>query len=565
MNVGTGLSSQISADQGIYHRFSESALRNKTRVALKGDGGLGEVFTYAQLSASCEALAAELSSPEHREQHVIGILSENRPEWPIIYLAILRSGKTAVPIDAALKPEEITHITSHSRLKTLFVSSKLRPNTVGLDKSIRLVPVDSLKLNQHSQPTAECESINEIAVLIYTSGTTGSPKAVMLTHLNILSNLEAIARGLAFSKEDVFLSVLPLHHTFEATCGFLTPLMAGASIVYARSLKSKEILEDIGVNRVRVMCGVPLLYEKMYHSITRKISEAPVVRQILFRTLFSLSKLGWMFGQKWGRSLFRSLRAKAGLSSARMFVSGGAPLPQIVAEFFNLLGFDFFQGYGMTECSPVISMNRPGAIQFGSVGEPLDNLQVRIDAPVSGQPGEICVKGPSVTPGYLGLAELTAQTVREGWLHTGDLGQFKRGHLWITGRAKNVIITGAGKNIYPEELEEKLLASKHVMEAVVFGRSRVGKTGEEPVTILVPDVEQFRSEEPTEGKEPSLETMSSVLRKWVAEVNGQVAEYKRIVDVTVQMQELEKTSTKKIKRYLYGNSTGTSSTTQTQG
>jgi long-chain acyl-CoA synthetase len=363
--------------------------------------------------------------------------------------------------------------------------------------------------------------------------------------------VEGVETALHFDESDVFLSLLPLHHTYEATCGFITPIVSGATIVYARSLKSKEILEDIAFNKVGILCGVPLLFEKMNHAILRGVQQASVIRKILFHILYWLSSFGWVLGYKWGRLLLASIRQKAGLSTIRMIVSGGAPLPSSTARFFNYLGIDFLQGYGLTECSPVISTNRPDNIKFGSVGPPLCNIEVRIHEPDINGIGEIAVRGKAVTPGYLDNKTATAEVIRDGWLFTGDMGYLKGGHLWITGRRKNVIVTAAGKNIYPEELEEKLGESPFILETVVFGKRKESKQGEEVSALIVPDIEQFKVEFGILSDSPDPDKIKEVIAGIVEDVNDRIAEYKRISSFEVRLQELEKTSTKKVKRFMY--------------
>ncbi len=536
--------------------FAAAGAQHRSKIALKAEGGRGETYTFEQMSVMISHLATGLRQPEFASCKSVGLLSENRPEWAIAYLSILAAGKTVVPIDANLKSPEIAYIISDACLQLVFTSGKYEAQIAELFPSLKLFSFEagstyswrSLQHDENSNQTA----FNEVAALIYTSGTTGAPKVVQLTHRNLLANLEGVEQALQFDHTDVFLSVLPLHHTFEATCGFLTPLMSGSTIVYARSLKSKEILEDFALNGVTLMCGVPLLYEKMHSAIMRRIQEAPAHRRLLFKSLYAVSSLGWKLGFRGlGRSLFRPLREKAGLHTLRMLVSGGAPLPPSIACFFNLIGITFLQGYGMTEASPVISVNRPDDIQFGSIGLPLENLEVRIDQPDENGVGEILVKGGSISPGYLNNPEKTAELLADGWLHTGDLGCFRSGHLWITGRRKNVIISAAGKNIYPEELEERLVESPYVLEALVFGRRKDAKQGEEVRAALVPDLEQFRSEFGLDPAAPDMSRVNDVFAKVVAEVNQQVADYKRICGFTVRLEEFEKTSTKKIKRFVY--------------
>ncbi|MCK4574518.1 MAG: AMP-binding protein, partial [candidate division Zixibacteria bacterium] len=290
---------------------------------------------------------------------------------------------------------------------------------------------------------------------------------------------------------------------------------------------------------------------KMYHSMRRGIAAAPFHRRFLLSILKALSLIGWKLGRKWGKPLFAALRRKIGLGSLRIFVSGGAAIPPQVARFFNLLGFDFLQGYGLTETAPVLSVNRQHDIKFGSVGPPLKNVEIKIFEPDSTGTGEIIARGENITPGYRDQPGKTAELLRDGWLHTGDLGRIKKGHLWITGRMKNLIVSAAGKNIYPEQIEEKLLESGYVMEAVVFGRKKTGKQGEEVRALIVPDLEQFKADFAMSPVQPDVDLIEATIKNEVAQANSQMADFKRISTWEVQVNELEKTSTKKVKRYLY--------------
>ncbi len=540
----------------LYHRFHQVSRQFPDQIALVASGGLGNSYTYAEVDLRIRQLATGLRNNDLVKQPMIGLLSENRPEWAMAYLAILAAGGTVVPIDANLKPLEIAYIVGHAKIEVVVCSGCFEKLLKESNPALKLVSFDVESPNHYGHlldpPPEEITSPeNDTAALIYTSGTTGDPKAVLLMHQNLISNLEGIKAALKFDENDTFLSVLPLHHTFEATCGFLTPLMSGSTIVYARTLKSKEIMADIQRSQATIMCGVPLLFEKMYHTVNRAIGSAPPVRRVLFRILYMLSTLGWRFGMKPGKTLFKSLREKAGVSSIRMFVSGGAAIPPKISAFFNHIGFDFMQGYGMTECSPVISVNLPGNIRFDSVGPLLPGVEVRINEPNAAEIGEIIVRGDNVSPGYKDNPEKTAELLRDGWLYTGDLGRLTGGHLYITGRAKNIIISAAGKNIYPEEIEENLNESSFVMEAVVFGRSKVDRQGEEVCAVIVPDCEEVNAcyEMPT-GK-PDMEKVREVIAEVVSCVNAQMADYKRISSFDIQLEELEKTSTRKVKRFLY--------------
>lgn len=547
---------KIDPTDNLYNSFFRSALIHGDRIIFKDHGGRGKSYSYKQALDMVTRFGAGLQA-EFPDEPGIGLLSENRPEWPIAYLAILSAGKTVVPIDVNLKPDEIKHIIKHSGIKTLIVSDRVEKKYPPECPKVRLISFNE-KLPHNWKNHFRVKTVSaqikssDVASLIYTSGTTGAPKAVTLTHANLLENLSSIGQSLQFGENDVFLSVLPLHHTFESTCGFLTPVNFGARIVYARSLKSKEIIEDIKHNGVTIMCGVPLLFEKMYISVMHKINQASIFKRVAFKVLFALSSVAWKLKIHLGRFVFRSMRTAAGLGTIRLFVCGGAPLPDRIAAFFNLIGFTFLEGYGMTECSPVISVNRPDNIKFGSVGPPLPGIEVKIDRPDENGNGEIIVRGPSVTPGYKNNPDKTNELVRDGWLHTGDLGKFHNGHLWITGRAKNLIISAAGKNIYPEEIEEKLMLSPFILEALVLGKKKEGKQGEEVRAIIVPDLEQFTMQFQMPVNKPDLVKINAIISQEVAKTNSAISDYKRISSFELRLAELEKTSTKKVRRFVYG-------------
>ena len=543
--------------QSLYAAFEQAALRFPDRVALKGDGGRGLTLTYSQVLENVRRLAAGLQAPDHANLKEVALLSENRPEWPVTYLAIVASGKTVVPIDANLRSNEIETLLRLSGLTMIVVSGRFERMVADFNLGLRVFSFEPSSENHWQRLMSNQVDFTPVgsrdttAVLIYTSGTTGTPKAVILTHGNILANLKGIRHVMPIDERDTYLSLLPLHHTFEATCGFLTPLTSGAKVVYARSLKSKDIREDIAANGVSIMCGVPLLFEKLYHAMRRNIQSASLPKKLFFNALYAISALGWGMRRKWGRRLFSSLLRKAGMDNVRLFFSGAAALPIHISRFFCLIGIDLLQGYGMTETSPVISVSHPDDIRFGSVGPPLIGVDVKIDNPDEHGIGEITVRGDNCTPGYKNNPEQTAELWRDGWLHTGDLGRIKDGHLWITGRAKNLIVSAAGKNIYPEELEEKLLASDFVLESVVFGQLKQGRQGEEVRALIVPDLEQLQAEVGIDPANPDLDRIREVLGQVVARVNSEMADYKRITGFDFQLQELEKTSTKKVKRFVY--------------
>lgn len=556
---------RITPAETIPQLIRESILvRDVDHCALIADGGNGARISYAELGRRVGGLAGGLRSLGVRGRDRVALLSENRPEWAISYLAILSAGATVVPLDALLKAEEQMALLQESRPRAILISSKfiklLQERLHERLPDMTVINLDADDGDSHSfvkllsgEPYL-CSQIDpdQTASLIFTSGTTGKPKAVQLTHRNISSNINAIFQALEFSPSDRFLSVLPLSHVYECTAGFLVALAAGASITYARSLAGPSLIEDLRNNNITILVGVPLLFEKMRRGMERKIKQAPFVRRVLFSTFYGLASVSNRVGVPLGRALFGGLREKAGMGALRLMVSGGAPLDPQIAHFFENLGFNFLEGYGMTECSPVIAINRPGRSVIGSVGPALPGCELMIDAPNREGIGEILVRSASVTPGYLNDAAKTSEILRDGWLVTGDLGKIENGNLYISGRSKNLIISAGGKNIYPEEIETRILESKLIAEVLVIGRKQAGKQGEQVTALIFPDsdeLSQHIADLKSDGQ-PAKDSRT-VVGEIVAAVNRSLADYKRIASWEIVETEFEKTASRKIKRSLY--------------
>jgi len=495
----------------------------------------------------------------------VAILSENRPEWGAIYFATLFRQAINVPLDALLKVQEWSYILRNSGAKAIVTSGKFYPEIEPLVDQIETLEtvycMDGIKdtcyiLGEKNPPDIEPPkaNIDDLAAILYTSGTTGLAKGVMLSHGNITGDIHAVTQYMELYPEDNFLSILPLHHTFECTCGFLIPLSNGASITYARGLASKLIVEDIKNNQVTILLAVPLVYEKMYASIARKISEKPPVTRVLFKTIYGVSKLlKKAVNVEAGGKLFHGLRDKAGLSSVRLFVSGGAPLSAEVAETFNTMGFRMIQGYGLTESSPVLTFNPLENYKNGSIGMAVPGTKIVINDPDKNGVGELIAKGSMIMKGYYKNEKATAETIKDGWLYTGDLGFVdSEGFYFITGRKKNLIVTPGGKNVYPEEVEIALSASPYILEALVLGRPIEGSGGGEAIeAIIVPDLDFFGARAEEKGITLSEIHIEQTIKLEVAKQCEHLADYKRVKYITLRAEDFEKTSTRKIKRYLY--------------
>lgn len=539
----------------------QAADRYSRRTALrtKYDGEYRSM-TYRELRGRVEELATFFQGRGFQKEDRVAILSENRTEWALAYLAAVTSGLVAVPIDKELTERDIQHILRFSGARGLVCSAHFAQELEGERGDL---PDLQLVVSMEGREGAEvsfAEALKEgkrrlesgdhgyrdrtvagedLAAIIFTSGTMGGSKAVMLTHRNIASNVMATSHHVAIDHDDVLLSVLPLHHTYECTAGFLTALYQGATICHAESLR--RVADNLREVQASVILGVPLLFESFYRRIEAGIKEKGKRKFRLALGVASLTRR--LFRLDLRRRLLAELHRKLG-GRLRLLISGGAAINPKVSQGFRELGIALIQGYGMTEASPIISVNRVDHFKHASVGLPLPGLEVRI------LDGEIVLKGPSVMRGYYKNEQATREVLRDGWLHTGDLGYFdKDGFLYISGRKKSVIVTPNGKNVYPEEIETLLNESPYILESLVWGGPEEDPAKVEVQAIIVPQTETFDHEFGPSGYTET--QVHEVIAREVKECNKQLAGFKRIKKFTIRWEEFEKTTTRKIKRYLY--------------
>jgi long-chain acyl-CoA synthetase len=445
----------------------------------------------------------------------VGILSENRPEWAIADYACLSAMLADVPVYPTLPAEQIPYILNDSGAVALFVSNaeqaqkiaSIRGQVPGLRHVIGFeagLPGTEMSLAELEQRGAAVDTPeraaqwrekalsvkpDDLATLIYTSGTTGDPKGVMLSHDNIYSNVMAATTAIPFEGNDVCLSLLPLSHIFERMAGHYLMFTFGASIAYAESLDTVTVnLQEV---QPTLVCAVPRLYEKIYARVLENaLAGGGAKKRIFFwargvADKWADEKLagkepGGLLAVKYGiaqKLVFSKLRARTG-GRLRYFVSGGAPLAPEINKFFYAAGLVILEGYGLTETSPVISVNTPEEFRLGTVGKPLPGVEVSIAAD-----GEILTRGPHVMKGYFKHPDATAEVIdAEGWLHTGDVGELRDGFLAITDRKKDIIVTAGGKNIAPQPIENRIKTNKYVSQAVMIGDKR-----KFPIVLVVPN------------------------------------------------------------------------------
>jgi long-chain acyl-CoA synthetase len=476
----------------------------------------------------------------------VGLLAENRPEWGIGYLGAVSQGMVVVPLDPKLPESEFEDLLRRTGAKALLcterqlreLSGSLLQRLTGQPGGIAVLDLarfgrsfPGLEPPARARGHRRVPGPQDLASILFTSGTTIAPKGVMLSHGNFLANVRAVAEFLEAAPSDRFLSVLPLHHVFEFTCGLLTPLWIGARITYLSTLGSPQIVAAMQEREVTVLLGVPRLYQLLAQGIEAQIAAAHPMARGAARVV---ARLVGCLGMRARRVLFRRVHRALG-GRVRLLISGGAPLDAELYDRFHTMGFVLCEGYGLTEAAPVLTVNPPDGTRRGSVGLPLPGVDLQIVGADADGVGEIVVRGPNVMRGYIGQPELTASTLRDGWLHTGDLGRLDAdGFLYITGRLKDVIVTPAGKTLSPEEVEESYKDLPGVQESCVVGMPSPTGSGEGVHLVVVPDGAAGVSQ-------------ADILRSIDARANA-VPTHRRIQRVHFLSGELPKTTTLKVKR-----------------
>ncbi len=500
-----------------------------------------------------------------KERSHIAVIGENRVQWSITYLTAMCFNYIIVPIDAKLSNNEILNIIYESDASVIVFSetfdSMLREEKRALKHLKHYISMDLLAKKEGILSMVElinnsrgC-SVDDLpkvdpramADIIFTSGTLGRAKGVMLTQRNLASNLMAMVSMIIINEKDRFLSILPIHHTYECTCGLLCPLFAGASAHYARSLKT--VVDDIQVVKATILLGVPLVFDKMFKRIYQAIKENKL-KSIIVPPLIKMTDFASRFGWKSSKKLiFSEVHEKFG-GHIRIFIAGGAAPDPMVAKGLRDLGFTFIQGYGLTETSPILTLNQLDNFKDEAAGIPLPGIEIRIDSKNDDGVGEVFAKGPSVMMGYYKNDTATREVFEDGWFKTGDLGFIDDdGFLHICGRKKNVIISRSGKNVFPEEIEDILKRSPFIQECLVYGEDDP-KLDEIICAQIVVDAEAFIELSESRKVPITPELINEVLGKEVKKANAELSSFKQIKKFVVREQEFEKTTTQKIKRYL---------------
>jgi len=561
-----------------YDRFVECAEQWPQNVAVEVQRPDGiESHSYAELRRMAEAIAVWLLGRGIEAGDRVGILADNHPRWVAAYLGIIAAGGTTVPLDTAYHADQVSKLLRDSGTSLLICDQKhlevAREAVAGTD--IVIVQTDSgLSTNGRAgTPVAPRSEIDfdsifaqldaqggtdfrpvprepdAVASLLYTSGTTADPKGVMLTHANLLAEADAVFAWAHIGPDDAILGVLPLFHVLSQMANLLLPLVAGTRVVYLSTLNTTELLRALRERNVTAFAVVPQFFNLIHERIFKEVQQRGALARLAFRSLKQLNISFRKFGFNPGRVFFRRIHNLFG-RRMRYLVTGGSRFDPQIARDFYALGIDVLQAYGLTETCGGAFVNSPEENVIGSAGRPLKGVEGKIidivnkdtqpSDDVSPTSGEILIRGPIVMKGYWNRPDATAEVLKDGWLHTGDLGYFdERGNLFITGRKKDVIILANGKNVYPEEIEAHYLQSPLIKEICVLGLEDGGS--EKLYAVITPNFEVLRQRKIVNAKE--------VIRFDVEGLSAKLPSTKRIAGYEIWQEDLPRTSTRKLKRF----------------
>lgn len=559
-----------------YNRFLQSVERWPSAVAVEiqrqktadAPAPPVEQYTYAELRRMAESIGRWLFDNGHERGERGAILAANSPRWVAAYLGIVASGNTAVPLDTAFHSDQVAKLLLDSGATLIFTDEKhfpiatdalaliaadrpeVRIRIALLDTRVeKAACVEDMFLAGPGTFSPAAISADDVVCVLYTSGTTSDPKGVMLTDGNLSAEIEAVSHYIPISPADTILGILPLFHSLSQMANIMLPFAAGARVVYLDSLNTTELLRALQERNITLFCCVPQFFYLIHERIFTKVKDRGPWAFRAFKIMMALTRASRRMGLNLGKVFFHQAHKMLG-PKMRYFVTGGSRFDPSIGNDFHSLGFTVLQAYGLTEASGGAFGTPPNDNVMGSIGYPFHGQEAKIHEPKladdgSGhQIGEICIRGPIVMKGYYNRPEATAEIVRDGWLHSGDLAYIdERGNYFITGRAKEVIVLSSGKNVYPEEIESYYLKSPWIKEICVLGLA--GKPGE-PFSerlhgVIVPNFELLRQKKIVNTRE--------VIRFDIEGISSHLAPTKRILSYDIWQEDLPRTTTRKLKRF----------------
>jgi long-chain acyl-CoA synthetase len=550
-----------------YDRFVECSERWPNNVALELQRHDHiESCTYAELHRMAQSVGRWINETKFPRGARLAILADNHPRWVACYLGTIASGCAVVPLDTALHADQVTKLLRDSGASAIFCDAKHLPvaRPAASELKVGMILMDPDRMPPGSTPEkwlgelpaivekgpgsfkpAEANN-DDLASLLYTSGTTADPKGVMLTHANFLGEVEAVFNWVELGPSDALLGILPLFHVLAQMANLLLPLVKGARVVYLETLNTTELLRALTERNITAFAVVPQFFYLIHERVMQEISKRGALTQKVFGAMVALNRTLRKVGINAGPILFRKVHDTLG-PKMRYLVTGGSRFDPAIALAFYDLGIDVLQAYGLTETTAAVYANSPHDNEIGSVGKALKGVEGKIIDPQpqeEGPPvGEVALRGALVMKGYWNRPDATAAVLREGWFLTGDLGYFdSHGHLFLTGRKKEVIVLSNGKNVYPEEIETHYLKSPFIKEIAVLGlEGKPGEGGDRLHGVIVPNFDVLRQRKVVNAKE--------VIRFDIEGLSQQIASTKRIGSYEIWQDDLPRTTTRKIKRF----------------
>lgn len=495
----------------------------------------------------------------------IAVIGENRYRWACSYLAVICGTGIVVPLDRMLPKQEIARCLERANCSAIIYSDKVKEvieeiaqetssveTFIGMDRTesegkfvsfTELLEEGKKLLEQGNRDFVDAKiDIEQVAEILFTSGTTSKSKAVMLSQKNIMFNIHQQNMMIDIKTEDVFLSFLPLHHVYECVCGFLTPIYNGSTVAYCEGIR--YIQDNMKEAHVSVFLSVPLVFEKMYKKILAGVEKQG--KTDLVKKMIKLTNVLDKMGIHVKRKIFKDIHDQFG-GKVRLFIAGAASVNPETSSGYRGLGITTVQGYGLSECAPIVALNMDTYYKDDAIGLPLVGTELKIDSINEDGVGEICTKGDHVMLGYYGAEEETNKVLKDGWFYTGDMGyQDEDGFVHMTGRKKNVLITKNGKNVYPEEIEEVLNNSDYISESMVYSKQK----GDDIKIVADIIVNQDFINAKFKDEPKTKEEIKEMIWQEVKRINQTLVSYKHITEINIREKEFEKTTTLKIKRYL---------------
>lgn len=524
-------------------------------------------ITYQEFADDVNSLGTGLIKKLNLKDSRIVIIGENTYYWYVSYMAMLCGTGIAVPVDKELPENEIENVINRSKADAVIFSTKKKEIIKKIQDRLPEVKY-FIQMNNDEKLNGRNIGINEIIkegrkilnsgdtefqnieidpdefkVLIFTSGTTSNSKGVMLSNRNLAENINSVSAYVKISKEDRFFSILPLHHTYESTIGFLIPMSVGASIAVCQGLK--YIVPNLKETKPTIMLTVPLLVENLYKKINMNIKKSK--KDGLVNSMIHVTNALKAVGIDMKRKVFNEIYENLG-GRIRFIVSAAAPIDPKVGKWVEDIGITFLQGYGLTETAPIAALTPEFRPKVGSAGKAVICADIKIDSPNENGEGEILIKSSTLMLGYYEDKEATDDVIKDGWFHSGDIGYLDdEGFLYITGRCKNVIVTQNGKNIYPEEIELLLGKIPEISECMVYGKKENDKEKELIITAkVIPNYDEIKEKY---GENLDEEKIKKIIWDKIKDVNRTLTSYKAIKQLEIKNGEFEKTTTMKIKRY----------------